>query len=99
MSDTIEAVIFDLDNTLTDRTASIHRFSEQFYEDFCSDMDQNVTFSEVHRVISLGDGGGYRPKETMFLELQRDISWLTRPEISAIREYWYRVSAECMQLR
>lgn len=99
MRATIAAVIFDLDDTLTDRAASIHHFSQQFYRDFQSHLHENIPFDAVHHVIQVGDGGGYRPKEDLFREILTDLRWLVAPSPETIAEYWYRVSAQCMQLR
>jgi len=96
---TIETIIFDLDNTLTDRQASILAFSQQFFIDFREKLDKNVTFDRVHQVIHIGDGSGYRPKDDMFREIQRDLRWIDRPTLDTIATYWYSVSAQQMQLR
>jgi putative hydrolase of the HAD superfamily len=99
MRATIEAVIFDLDDTLTDRAASIHHFSQQFFRDFQSRLHENTPFDAVHHVIQIGDGGGYRPKEDLFREIQTELRWMDTPALETISEYWYRISAERMQLR
>lgn len=99
MSRTLSCALFDLDNTLTDRVSTIRQFSARFSEDFRRDLHEEVTFDDVHRVMDVGDGGGYRPKEVMFQEIQANLHWTEIPTINAISEYWYRVSAQCMQLR
>jgi putative hydrolase of the HAD superfamily len=99
MSATIEAIIFDLDDTLTDRAASIHHFSQQFYQDFQYRLHENIPFDAVHHVIQIGDGGGYRPKEDLFREIQTELRWMDSPGLETISEYWHRVSAQRMQLR
>jgi len=91
--------LFDLANTLTDRAASIRQFSWHFFEDFRSHLHEAVTFDEVHKVMQVGDGGGYRPKEMMFQEILTNLQWDKVPAIETITDYWYRVSARSMQLR
>jgi putative hydrolase of the HAD superfamily len=95
----VSCVLFDLDNTLTDRTTTISRFSSRFLGDFQPELRSTVTLEAVHQVMRAGDGGGYRPKETMFREIQSMLDWVQVPDISVIADYWYQVSAECMQLR
>jgi putative hydrolase of the HAD superfamily len=95
----INTILFDLDNTLTDRATSIRAFSEQFFRDFRPKLHELITLTEIHRVIEVGDGGGYRPKEAMFREIQSDLPWAKAPTLEAIASYWYTVSAQCMQLR
>ncbi|MBA3869558.1 MAG: HAD family hydrolase [Anaerolineae bacterium] len=96
---TVSCVVFDLDNTLTDRSASIRQFAWLFYRDFRHALDESITLEAVHQVIEQGDGGGYRPKETMFLEIQTHMQWIKTPTIEIISDYWYRMSAQSMQLR
>jgi putative hydrolase of the HAD superfamily len=95
----ITCILFDLDNTLTDRDKTISRFSERFLADFRSRLRPDMTIAEVHQVMRAGDGGGYRPKEIMFAEVLSHLDWVDPPDILTIADYWYRVSAECMQLR
>jgi len=94
-----DTVLFDLDNTLTDRAASIRAFSQRFLVDFQYQLSKHISFDELHEVISTGDGGGYRPKDEMFREIQIDLPWIDAPTLEAIATYWYTVSAQCMQLR
>ena len=95
----LSCALFDLDNTLTDRSASIIRFAQRFFEDFHHILREGVTFGDVLKVIQIGDGGGYRPKEMMFQEIQTHMRWIVSPSIETISEYWYRVSPQSMQLR
>lgn len=92
-------ILFDLDNTLTDRSASIDRFAQAFFADFHSALHATVTLDAVQRVMVAGDGGGYRPKTTMFAEIQTALAWITPPSLTTIADYWYRESARQMQLR
>ncbi len=95
----MSCILFDLDNTLTDRAASIRQFSRQFFEDFHHTLHEQVRFEVVHHVLRVGDGGGYRPKEVMFKEIQTNLEWIEAPSLETIADYWYRVSAQSMQLR
>ncbi len=82
----ISSVLFDLDNTLTDRTETIARFSVRFLEDFRPTLRSTMNIEAVHQVMHTGDGGGYRPKETMFGEIQSMLDWVQAPELSVIAD-------------
>jgi putative hydrolase of the HAD superfamily len=95
----ISCVLFDLDNTLTDRAASIGQFAQCFFTDFRSALHEGITLDVVRQVMLISDSGGYRPKETMFAEVQSVLHWRTTPDIPTIADYWYRQSPLCMQVR
>jgi putative hydrolase of the HAD superfamily len=96
---TVRAILFDLDNTLTDRTGSIRVFAQRFLDDFRHALSPETTGEAVYQVILTGDGGGYRPKVELFEQVIRDLSWITPPQFTEISDYWYAVSPLCMQLR
>lgn len=95
----VTTLLFDLDDTLTDRTASLNIFTERFMNDFSSDLDDSMLFERVHEIIVAGDGGGYRPKEEMFREILAGLRWQTPPTLEMIASYWYDGSPYCMQPR
>jgi putative hydrolase of the HAD superfamily len=94
----VQAVLFDLDNTLTDRQGSIANYARQFASDF-SDQLEPIAPDELERIMQLGDGGGYRPKVDMFAELAAVLPWRTAITAAVISEHWYAVSPICMQAR
>jgi putative hydrolase of the HAD superfamily len=95
----ITCVLFDLDNTLTDRDASLRVFAQRFMDDFYTDLDPAVHYDMIHQVIINGDGGGYRPKDEMFSELLTGLQWETAPTLEMLSNYWYGGSPYCMQPR
>lgn len=97
--DAITCVLFDLDNTLTDRDASLRVFAQRFMDDFYTDLHTDVPYDLIHQVIVNGDGGGYRPKEEMFQELLSGLQWETAPTLEMLSNYWYGGSPYCMQPR
>jgi putative hydrolase of the HAD superfamily len=92
------AILFDLDNTLTDRKLSLTHFAHRFLSQFRSDLHP-IEFEQVEVAIQYGDQLGYKPKPQMFEELVRDLSWSTRPTLETIRDFWYAESPACMQVR
>jgi len=99
MMSSINCVLFDLDNTLTDRDASLSVFAQRFMDDFYPDLHTDVLYETIHQVIVKGDGGGYRPKDEMFRELLSDLQWETAPTLEMLANYWYGGSPYCMQPR
>jgi putative hydrolase of the HAD superfamily len=95
---TPRCILFDLDNTLTDRRGSIANFARQFADDF-ADRLGTITIEELERRIQIGDANGYRPKEEMFAELAATLPWRNPMAVDEIREHWYAVSPVCMQPR
>jgi HAD superfamily hydrolase (TIGR01509 family) len=94
----VQAVLFDLDNTLTDRRASISEYARQFAVDYAIALGE-IDPGELEKVILHGDGNGYRPKEELFVELATMLPWKLPPDIADLREHWYAVSPICMQPR
>jgi putative hydrolase of the HAD superfamily len=92
-------LLFDLDNTLTNRSLSISVFSVRFSQHFAAYFADDVSTDDIEPIIQFGDGGGYKPKEQMFVEIVEKIAWKIPPQVSEIRDFWYRVSPLCMQVR
>lgn len=95
----IAAILFDLDNTLTDRYASVTAFAGRFYNQFLRELQDNMSFQEVHAVMIEADGSGYKPKDELFYAMRNQLRWKRPPSIQQMRDYWYATSPECMQLR
>src|SRR5438093_1240967 len=63
-----QAILFDLDETLIDRTRSIMSYAERFQHDF-TDHLAPTTVSTIATAILTADERGYRPREELFGEL------------------------------
>jgi putative hydrolase of the HAD superfamily len=83
---TPKAILFDLDDTLTDRKATLKRFSQQYLEDFETHLEMDVdTFAlELERT----DGHGYRPRPEMFQMLLECLPWKMIPTQDEFLTYW-----------
>jgi putative hydrolase of the HAD superfamily len=81
-----QALFFDLDDTLTDRKASLKRFAIQYLEDFKThlEMDVDVFAQELERT----DGHGYRPRPEMFGALLKCLPWKIAPSQNDFLSYW-----------
>ena len=82
-----KAILFDLDDTLTDRRASIARYARRFGIDFRDRLAGDDT-SKVLTVINDADGRGYAPRREVFSALQRALPWRLVPELSRLAEHW-----------
>ena len=81
-----QAILFDLDDTLTDRKATLERFALQYLEDFKThlEMDIDVFAQELERA----DGHGYRPRPEMFGALVKCLPWKIAPTKNEFLTYW-----------
>ena len=95
---TIRCLLFDLDNTLTDRRASITLFTHRFMAQFGHQL-ADIEFDILEQAIQTGDNLGYKPKTQMFEELATNLPWKTPQSIEMIRDFWYSESPTCMQPR
>jgi putative hydrolase of the HAD superfamily len=69
----IKAVIFDLDQTLIDRTATFKKFLEKQYQRFEHEMrgvPREIFVSQAHHL----DNNGYTPKEELYASLGQHFS-------------------------
>lgn len=89
-----QAILFDLDNTLTDRRASVTVFARLFYSDYGANH-QISTVDELIPIIHNADGGGYRPLDDRWRLLQKAIPWSTVPSSEELRDYWYSTLGDC----
>ncbi|MFC3800285.1 HAD family hydrolase [Cohnella sp. GCM10012308] len=81
----IQAVLFDLDNTLLDRTRTFQHFTSSFVHAYF--QHSNQIDSIVSRIIEL-DEDGYKDKNLLFTELLEELPWLTKPEINELLSYY-----------
>jgi putative hydrolase of the HAD superfamily len=82
-----KAALFDLDDTLTDRRASIARYARRFHVDFLSDLEA-VDVAKIETLIHDLDGGGYTPRENVFFSLRRELPWRSASDVSRLADHW-----------
>jgi putative hydrolase of the HAD superfamily len=83
----IKAVIFDLDNTLLDRTLTFRSFSSSFLSHYFSHLD--VTQHLLDLIIEI-DQDGYKDKEELFAQLLELSYWQDKPQLSELMAYYSR---------
>ncbi len=80
-------ILFDLDDTLIDRKASIRRYAEMILRDFSSDLSNNDPEALAKIVIS-SDQGGYIPRPAVSAELTQTLPWKKPPSADVLLSHW-----------
>jgi putative hydrolase of the HAD superfamily len=81
-----QAILFDLDDTLTDRKATLKRFAIQYLKDFGSHLEMDVEVLALE--LEKADGGGYRSRPEMFQILLKGLPWKIAPSQDEFLSYW-----------
>jgi putative hydrolase of the HAD superfamily len=84
----IKAVLFDLDDTLTDRTASLSKYAALFHREF-AELLGTVTVREIESTFVALDAHGYRPRDEVYAGIVEQLAWAHTPDTSAIRDHWH----------
>jgi putative hydrolase of the HAD superfamily len=82
-----QAILFDLDETLTDRTQSIVHYAKRFQCDF-TDHLASTTISTIAAALLTADVRGYRPPEEIWRDFSQRLPWRTVPEVARLRRHW-----------
>jgi HAD superfamily hydrolase (TIGR01549 family) len=83
----VRAVLFDLDDTLTDRARSVERLAAELLERFRDDLEP-CEISEICRCIRAGDNGGYATREHLGAHLRSAMRWTHPPSAEQLVEFW-----------
>ena len=84
------AVLFDLDDTLTDRQPSLVRYAQIFVTDFHGDLAA-PSWEGAHSAILAADGHGYAPREDVYRALQSRLEWRQVPGLQRLADHWQQV--------
>lgn len=96
IDDETRAVLLDLDDTLTDRSATVRVYAGQFAADFGAQFrlaDVAVVAAEIARV----DRNGYNRHRAS--DLARHAAWISSPGAQVLAEHWNRYFPACTQGR
>lgn len=81
----IKAVLFDLDNTILDRSRMFGGFVDEFFAAYLGHVaDRKAMFG---RVVEL-DRDGYKPRETLFAELLDELPWERKPSLEELMTFY-----------
>ncbi|HVC32918.1 MAG TPA: HAD family hydrolase [Chloroflexota bacterium] len=81
------AVLFDLDDTLIDRSKSLARFAAVLsgaYDHQFAMVDTRALYA----IIRSADGGGYQPRERVAEDLARLLPWRNAPTPRQLATFW-----------
>jgi putative hydrolase of the HAD superfamily len=81
------AVLFDLDDTLIDRSRTLLRFAEMLAFDFAGRLAEHDA-ATLHPLIRLADRNGYRSREALAAGLVALRPWRSAPSADALARYW-----------
>jgi putative hydrolase of the HAD superfamily len=82
-----QAILFDLDITLIDRTQSIQRYAAHVQRHHTDNLVA-ATVADIAAAIAAADADGYRPREAMFAELVQCLPWQTPPTVTRLQRHW-----------
>src|SRR5437867_10694749 len=83
----IDAVLFDLDETLIDRTASVSRYAALFHRAFAGHL-RGASVADVESTLVSLDERGYRPRDEVYAGIAKRLRWHSEPDISVVRDHW-----------
>jgi len=95
---TITAVLFDLDQTLTDRPASIALMARRWMEEF-GFLLPGCSIQQLCECMHAVDGKGYRSREDFMAGLLESLPWTRRPEARGLLEFWQHEFPRCAVAR
>ena len=79
------AVLFDLDETLTNRRATFPPFRDRFLEHFAEDLERSNP-EEILQLLLEADAGGYNMSRSA--DICRLLPWRRAPTVEAITAFW-----------
>jgi putative hydrolase of the HAD superfamily len=82
------AILFDLDDTLNDRQATLKIFVEHFLQEFASKLAP-VSFDHLLLEYQHVDAGGYRPRDQVHEILTESLPWLEPIKPLTLVTFWY----------
>lgn len=93
----IQAVLFDLDNTLTHRDQSVQAYSRHLVEHYHNNIQPHA-LEHVINIVRRIDNGGYPQPERLThpsiaasvgYALQQELSWNKLPDLDELSEFWF----------
>jgi putative hydrolase of the HAD superfamily len=82
-----QAILFDLDETLTDCTRSIFHYAERLRDDFADHL-ASTDISIIADALLRANVRGYRPREEIWRAFSQQLPWRTVPQVAHLRRHW-----------
>lgn len=92
----LQAVLFDLDDTLIDRDESLRRFATAL----ASEYAQRLTTADpvaLYPIVRSADGGGYQPRARVAEDLALLLPWKNAPTSTELASFWDTRFPSCSQ--
>jgi HAD superfamily hydrolase (TIGR01549 family) len=93
----IEAVIFDLDNTLMNRKEAFEVFAKKIVDDFLV-VSTEAEREGILRTLYIADRDGYRNKDDFYYEIRELFTWRETPLVEEFIDYWFHEFPKCAVL-
>lgn len=99
----IQAVIFDLDNTLTHRDLSVQAYSRYLAHHFAADLYE-IELDKIIDIVRRIDNGGYPKKEllthpsigaSVAYALLQELEWINPPSLEELSRFWFEQFGLC----
>ena len=84
------AILFDLDDTLNDRQATLKILVEHFLQEFASKLAP-ITFANLLLEYQRVDAGGYRSRDQAHELLAKSLPWLEPMNPETLLAFWYEL--------
>lgn len=92
----LKAVIFDLDETLTDRRATIELFIQRLIDRYFPDSDE-PTLHQIAELFKEADHNGYRDKKEVYRMLVQGLHWVNPPTADEYLSFFREQVPLCIQ--
>ncbi len=83
----MSVVLFDLDDTLTDRRVTLEHYVEKLLEAFAAQLGA-ADMTRVLEAIAEVDERGYAPREQVFAHLLKTLPWRRPPLLENLADHW-----------
>ncbi|MCI1774100.1 MAG: HAD family hydrolase [Paenibacillus lautus] len=93
---TVKAIIFDLDETLTDRRAAMNTFIKRLIARYFPDSDEAAQMMIAKR-FKEADHNGYRDKREVYEMLVEQLPWVNPPKADEYLSFFRGEIASCIQ--
>lgn len=82
-----QAILFDLDETLTDRTSSIVHYAARFHGDFADHL-ASTTVASIANALLTANVRGSHPREEVVHDFLQRLPWRAVPEVARVQRHW-----------
>ncbi|MFS1513790.1 HAD family hydrolase [Chengkuizengella sp. SCS-71B] len=92
-----KGIIFDLDDTLLDRSKSFGKFLELFMEQYFNSLSPLKKSQHIEMIKKI-DYFGYTKKEETFNQIRETFIWEVKPELDELMEFYFTNYVQCAVL-